>query len=192
MSMRAIAVLVGLAIALSACDRSPGAYPGAPPGPVPEDGSGQTVDQRSVAAYSAVIRQLLTRDYTVRTFEIKRVYVVDGVVEDAADPHVGGDVVREHFTAGIKDGIADALADLPSVEFVADPDSVIVGKNKCCVKNGGVLISLGPVTERAGGRVAVANGLFLAGKGGQWLTYVLESAETSWRAVGTTGPVILS
>lgn len=192
MSMRAIPVLVGLAIALSACGGSPGDDPGVPLGPVPAGNAGQAPTERTVDVYATVVRQLVTKDHTFgdEPSPFERVYVVDGVVENAGDP---SDVPRERFPAAVKEGIARALADLPNVEFVADPDSVIVGESECAhVKGDGALISLGPIKDRSGGRVTVANGLFFACLGGQWLTYVLEPAEPSWRVVGTTGPIAIS
>jgi len=195
MSMRIIGLLVGLVILLSACGGSTDVDPGSPLGPVPDGDSGQTADQRSVAVYAAVIRRLVTKDHTFggEPSPFERVFVVDGVVKGAGNPQAGGDVAREPFPAGVKDGIARALADLPDVEFVADRDSVIVGENECGhVKGGGVLISLGPVTERAGGRVTVANELFFACLGGQWLTYVLERSDGDWKVVGTKGPIAIS
>jgi hypothetical protein len=190
--MRVIGVLGGLVIALSACGGSTGEDPGVPLGPTPDAGRERT--ERTVDVYGAVIRQLVTKDHTFggEPSPFERVYVVDGVV---ADVGVGApsDLPRERFPAAVKEGLVRALADLPDVEFVADPDSVIVEKNQCGqVKGGGALISLGPIKGRGGHRVTVANGLFFACLGGQWLTYVLEPAEPGWRVVGTTGPVAVS
>lgn len=187
--MRAIGVLAVLVILLSACNGSTAVDPDARPGPAPDGDGGQAADPRSVDVYAAVVRRLVVEDYA---FGVKHVYVVDGVVEGAGKPHVGGDVVRKRFTPAVKDGIARALADLPRVEFVADADSVIVDRGSCGVENCGVLISLGPIKGQGGGRVSVPNGLFFAGKGAQWLTYVLKRGETGWRVVGTTGPVVIS
>ncbi|MGH2994917.1 MAG: hypothetical protein ACRDON_04860 [Gaiellaceae bacterium] len=190
--MRILGVLVGLVIALAACDGSSGEDPGVPLGPVPGPDAGE---KHTVDVYAAVVRRLVTKDHTFggAPSPFKRVYVVDGAVVGAGDPLEGNDVPGEPFPAAVKEGMALALADLPDVEFVADPDSVIVEENECGqVKGGGVLISLGPIKGRGGGKVTVGNELFFACLGGQWLTYVLEPVETGWRVVGTTGPAAIS
>jgi hypothetical protein len=89
--------------------------------------------------------------------------------------------------------MAQDLTDLPPLHLVSDPQSVIVETKGCArVKGGGVLISLGPVSSGAAETVTVANGLFFACLGGQWLTYVLKPVSVGWRVVGTTGPVAIS
>jgi hypothetical protein len=73
---------------------------------------------------------------------------------------------------------------------VSDPGTVIVSERGCAqVKDGGVLISLGPI--EGGARVTVPNGLFFACLGGQWQTYVLERVEGEWDVQGTTGPIAI-
>ncbi|MGH3114118.1 MAG: hypothetical protein ACRDOP_11705, partial [Gaiellaceae bacterium] len=55
------------------------------------------------------------------------------------------------------------------------------------VRRDGVLISLGPIAEARGEAVTVAGFLVSGclGKNGQWLTFVLEPEDGSWRVVGT-------
>ena len=55
-----------------------------------------------------------------------------------------------------------------------------------------MLISLGPIEKVRGDAVTVGNSLFFAGKGGQWLTYVLEPENGNWRVLGTKGPIVIS
>ena len=151
-------------------------------------------DDRTVAVYAAVVRRLVTRDHTfgAAPSPFKRVFIVDGVVEDAADPRMPGyQQISEPFARETKEALLRELGDLP-VAFVGDPNSVIVGEKTCPrVRGDGVLISLGLVSEDAS-RVTVANGLFFACEGGQWLTYVLEGKGRHWRVTGTTGPVAIS
>ncbi len=98
----------------------------------------------------------------------------------------------EQFSPAGKQLILGELADLPPVRFVADPRTVIVGEKSCGrVVDGGVLISLGPISEGAE-RVTVPNTLFFPCLGGQWLTYVLERSERDRRVVGTEGPIGIS
>jgi hypothetical protein len=59
------------------------------------------------------------------------------------------------------------------------------------VKNGGVLISLGPIEEDRR-RVRVGNSLWISGLAGQWLTYVLEQRDGHWTVTGRSGPTAIS
>jgi hypothetical protein len=124
----------------------------------------------------------------------ERVFVIDGVVERAADPSAGAhQIALKPFGAGTRERIARDLTDLPPLQFVTDPTSVTVDRKGCArVKGGGVLISLGPISKGTAETVTVANGLFFACLGGQWLTYVLKPVSGGWRVVGTTGPVAIS
>ena len=187
--MRQIGViLVGVALVLAGCgggaETGPGTGTGTPTG---------EPDDRAVAVYSAVIRRLVTKDHTFGDAEspFDRVFIDvridDGAGDPDAHPPTGARLSPEE-----QDAILSELADLPSVEFVEDPDSVIVGKSRCArVWGNGVLITLGPISGDAA-RVTVPNEMFFACLGGQWLTYVLESAQGNWRVTGTEGPIGIS
>jgi hypothetical protein len=149
--------------------------------------------ERTAAVYAAVVRRLVTKDHTFGSAPspFKRVYIVDGVVAKAGNPTIP-DEARQPFGAGVRDGIARELTDLAPLQFVSNPEAVIVDDEDCPrVKREGVLISLGPISG-SGRRVTVANGLFIACLGGQWLTYVLERVDDDWRVTGTKGPVAIS
>jgi hypothetical protein len=187
-------LLAALAIALSGCGADADEDREADRPQEGRDGSAETIDE-TAAIYSAVVRQLVTKDHTFggAPSPFKRVYVVDGAVADASDPRMPAYLdVAGPFATELKETVLRALADLPRVEFLSDPETVIVDEKTCPrVEGDGVLISLGPIST--GDRpVAVATGLFFACEGGQWLTYVLERAEEKWRIVGTRGPVAIS
>jgi hypothetical protein len=197
MSMRKIgALLAALTMVLSACDG--GSDQGASTDHPRSDsdtlvGKDPEKTGRTAAVYAAVVRRLVTKDHTFggAPSPFRRVYIVDGVVPEAGYPAVPRET-RQPFVVEVRDGIARELADLPPIEFVSDPEAVIVDQNQCPrVKGKGVLISLGPISG-SGRRVTVANGLFFACLGGQWLTYVLERVDGDWRVVGTKGPVAIS
>src|SRR6266508_2969629 len=154
---------------------------------------------RSAAIYAAVVRQLVTKDHTFGGADpgFKVVYVLDGVVVDAADPSKPPSAhdPKEPFSHDVKDGVRflSTLADLPPVEFVASRHSVVAGASPSSpgeVKNGGVLISLGSI-EPDGKRVEVETSLWINGLAGQWLTYLLEQKDGSWAVTGTTGPMAI-
>jgi hypothetical protein len=173
--MRRIALLlIWLAMVASAC--------GGAPAPV---GDNDAADRTS-AIYAAVVRQLVTEDHTFGsgTSPFKRVFIVDGVVDNAANP-TSRPRASKPFDAALEDAIAERLAGLPPVEFVKDPGSVLVGQERCQVRGDGALISLGPI-EGDHGRATVPNGLYFACLGGQWSTYVVERVDGQWTVQGTT------
>jgi hypothetical protein len=191
-----VTLLVGIALLLSACGTA------SQQGDRPEAGSDGDVGgaglphiERTAAIYAAVVRQLVTEDHTfgAAASPFKRVYIIDGVVAKANDPTMPAYLdVRARFGPALKSRLLRSLADLPPVEFVTDTRDVVVDRDDCpSVKADGVLLSLGPIS---GGtrRVTVANGLFFACLGGQWLTYVVESKDSAWAVVGTKGPVAIS
>jgi hypothetical protein len=194
--MRKIGViLLGVALALTACGGGDepasrpdsGATGGTPGGK--EQGT-----ERTAAVYAAVIRRLMTKDHTFGGGDppFERIFVFDGAVERAANPTILPSGAVEPFDPELQSAIARRLADLSPLEFVSDPGSVVVGRNRCArVFGNGVLVTLGPIVGAATG-VTVSNSLFFACLGGQWLTYVLEGEGDDWRVVGTKGPVAIS
>jgi hypothetical protein len=191
------AVLVGVALALAACDR------GEETDPRPDaDTDATTVatsddkqeDERTAAVYAAVVRQLVTEDHTFGggPAPFERVFIVDGAVPRASNPMPLWREPPRPFAPAVRAGIIEQLADLPPVEFVSNPDSVVAGRRECAhVKRNGVLITLGPIKGDSD-KATVPNGLFFACLGGQWLTYKLERTDEDWRVTGTKGPYIIS
>ncbi len=150
---------------------------------------------RSAAIYAAVVRQLVTKDHTFGGADpgFKVVYVLDGVVADAADPSKppNAQEPKEPFSHDVKDGVRflSTLADLPPVEFVPERASAVAGASASSpgqVKNGGVLISLGPIQPN-GKSVEVETSLWINGLAGQWVTYVVEQRDGGWSVTGISG-----
>ena len=148
---------------------------------------------RMIGVYAAIIRQLVTEDHTFGDgpTPFDRVFVVDGVSDEAGSLEAvpAGTVP---FSPEMKAGILRELADLPPVEFVTGPDSVVVVKKGCSqVRGNGALITLGPIS---GGKekVSVPSDLFFSCLGGLWLTYVLEREDGAWQIAGTKGGIGIS
>ncbi|MGH3042610.1 MAG: hypothetical protein ACRDNG_12895 [Gaiellaceae bacterium] len=185
------ALLAGWALVVAACGGSAETHPGSETG----GGTDDAVAERTIGVYSAVVRQLVTKDHTFGAEEspFDRVFIVDGVSDEAGElPRSSPRVILQPFSPDVRAGIARELVDLPPVEFVSDPDSVVTGKKQCAhVKGNGVLITLGPISDDEHS-VTVSNSLFFACLGGQWLTYELERADGDWRVVGTKGPIAIS
>jgi len=120
------------------------------------------------------------------------VYVLDQAYRDAADPS-GSHEHGTPITALTQQQVTADLAGMARVLFIASRSSVIEARGGCGqVKNGGILITLGPpVGDDHQLRVAV-NG-WVACLGATWLTYVLHSQPGSgWRVTGTTGSMAIS
>jgi hypothetical protein len=182
------AILAAAALPLAACGGAEET------GPTTESSSPTAEpDARTVAVYSAIIRQLVTKDHTFGDDEspFDRVFIDVHIDDGAGDPD-DHPPTGPRLTAEEQAAILRELADLPRVEFVENPDSVIVGEKNCAhVKGNGALITLGPISGDSE-RVSVPNDLFFACLGGQWLTYVLESAEGEWQVVGNEGGIGIS
>lgn len=192
---RITVLLVGVALALTACDRSTQGGPTTQTGGATTEAGSSTVepDARTVAVYSAVVRQLVLEDHTFGDAEspFDQVFIVARLDEKASSPYTHP-LAGPRLTPETQAAILHELADLSPVSFVADPDSVVVGERNCAhVRGNGVLITLGPIKGDPE-RVTVPNRMFFACLGGQWLTYVLERAEGDWRVTGTKGPVAIS
>ena len=122
----------------------------------------------------------------------KTVYVLDRAYRDAADP--GGKHHRgTPITAQTRRQVTAALAGMAHVVFITSRDSVIETRDGCGqVKNGGILITLGP-PDGDSHRVRVAVNGYVACLGATWLTYVLQNQPGSgWRVTGTTGSMAIS
>jgi hypothetical protein len=155
--------------------------------------------RRTIDIYAAVIRRLVTRDHTFGQTEppFKVIYVLDGAVQGAADTQrtLDDHDRKQRFGSEIKDGLKEQLDDLPKLAFVGRRSAVIQGGGDAAgpgrVVNGGVLLTLGPIVG-GGTRVEVEASLWLNGRAGQWLTYVVRKREGTWHVTGTTGPVSIS
>jgi hypothetical protein len=169
--MRRYAVLlVSLVLASAGCE----AGGPAPPRSSGESGTPQSgIDpgnDRSVAIYSAVIRQLVTKDHTFGQGEspFEHVYVLDGVVPRAGNVNQSFSSEPDRpFADDLKLAIEAELRDLAPIDFVTDRDSVLRGRQgRGGVINRGVIVSLGPIAP-SGNRAEVANNLWCGGLCGQ-------------------------
>lgn len=152
--------------------------------------------ERQVAVYSAVIRQLVTKDHTFGAEGpgLEVLYVLDRPVDTAGSPDTGTTSEREGepFSADLRARLRAALSDLPAIEFVSGRDEVVVERDGFpMVKGKGGLVTLGPLPE-GGERLEVPASLYFTGLAGIWLTYVVEASGAEWKVTGTTGPVAVS
>jgi len=164
---------------------------------VPADS--RSVDQRAAAIYSAVIRELVTKDNTFgsapRSFKV--IYVLDHPIGDAGNPEAQA-ITRgsqEGFSAALKMAIRARLAELSPMKFAPSRSSAVVGEEAGAspghVRAGGVLITLGPIVGKEG-EVRVGNSWWMNGLAGQWSTYVLGEQGAGWKVTGLSGPIAIS
>ena len=187
----AAGVVIALAVGTVGCggEQAAGATPA---GHAPAGHASASVMQAEV--YIQVLRRYLStpaeNSFPGQAF--KTVYVLDRAYRDAADP--GGKHHRgTPITAQTRRQVTAALAGMAHVVFITSRDSVIETRDGCGhVKNGGILITLGP-PDGDGHRVQVAVNGFVACLGATWLTYVLQNQPGSgWRVTGTTGSMAIS
>jgi hypothetical protein len=182
-SVAAAIVLIVLAVSAAGCGGSASA--GAPTGYRPT---------AEAEVFVQVLRRYLStpaeNSFPSHTFKI--VYVVDRAYPDAADPNAthkrGAPIAPE-----TQRQVTAALAGLAHVIFIADRWSVIESAGGCGqVRNGGILITLGPPVSH-GNELRVAINGFVACLGATWLTYVLhDEPGAGWRVTGTTGSMAIS
>jgi hypothetical protein len=156
---------------------------------------GTSATQREAFIYTALIEKLV-KDVSHGKDRPKVIYILDGVVSDAADPRTTAGP-QTPFSHDLKDGVSflARLTNLPRLEFVASRDVVVVGaadgKRPGQVKDGGALVTLGDVIG-SGNRVEVGNNIWMNGLAGYWQTHVLVHDRGEWRVTGTTGPMAIS
>jgi hypothetical protein len=173
------ALPVGLVLPLAACGGETGGG---------EAEAEPRAAERTIGVYSAVVRQLVTKDHTFGdgASPFDRIFIVDGVTDEAGVlPRSGPPVTLQPFSPEVREGLMRELADLPPVELVSDPGSVVIGKKRCAhVKENGVLITLGPISG-GNDEVTVPNSLFFAA----WAVSGLGTCSSARTAPGrSSGP----
>jgi hypothetical protein len=193
--MAAAIIVTALALGTAGCGGSAAA--GAPPaGHAPASARPAVAPQaRSMVAevYVQVLRRYLsTPAESSFSQAFRTVYVIDRAYPDAADPN-GTHGPGAPITPLTERQVTAALAGTAHVSFVADRGSVIEAKGGCGqVRNGGILITLGPPAGH-GTVVRVAINGWVACLGATWLTYVLrDQPGIGWRVTGTTGSMAVS
>ena len=192
----AAAILTALAVSTAGCGGS--ATAGAPPtahAPASDrSAAGAKTGAKEAEVYVQVLRRYLStpaeNSFPGQTF--KTVYVLNQAYPDAADPdgtHGRGAPIPPQT----QHQVTAALAGMAHVNFVADQESVIEARDGCGqVRNGGILITLGPLVGHRH-EVQVAINGFVACLGATWLTYVLQDQPgTGWQVTGTTGSMAIS
>jgi hypothetical protein len=192
----AAAILTALAVGLAGCSGSAAA--GAPPtahAPASDRPAAATkAGAKQAEVYVQVLRRYLStpaeNSFPGQTF--KTVYVLNQAYADAADPsgtHGRGAPIAPQ----VQRQVAAALAGMAHVIFIAARESVIEARDGCGqVRNGGILITLGPLVGH-GHEMQVAINGFVACLGATWLTYVLQDQPgAGWRVTGTTGSMAIS
>jgi hypothetical protein len=149
---------------------------------------------REAEVYIQVLRRYLStpaeNSFPGQAF--KTVYVLNQAYPDAADPngkHGRGAPIAPQAQRQVTAG----LAGMAHVIFIADRGSVIEARGGCGqVRNGGILITLGPPVGH-GNEVQVGINGWVACLGATWLTYVLQDQPgAGWRVTGTTGSMAIS
>jgi hypothetical protein len=148
-----------------------------------------TPAEREAFVYAAVIKHMTAEEEQSSGFPV--IFVLDHAVEGAssADGETGA---RTPISSEVQIRVQEELALLPPIRFVPDPDEVIGPPEEGSqVRDGGILITLGPVPE-GDDRLEVEASSYIANLAATWQTWVLERHGLRWQVTGTTGPVAVS
>src|SRR5215468_1638182 len=192
----AAAIMTALAVSTAGCGGS--ATAGAPPtahAPASDrSAAGVKTGAKEAEVYVQVLRRYLStpaeNSFPGQAF--KTVYVLNQAYPDAADPN-GTHRRGAPIAPQTQRQVTAALAGMAHVLFIADRGSVIESRGGCGqVRNGGILITLGPPAGH-GHEVHVAINGWVACLGATWLTYVLQDQpDAGWRVTATTGAMAIS
>jgi hypothetical protein len=158
-------------------------------GPEPFGPGDLTPAEREAFVYAAVIRHMTAEEGQSSGFPV--IFVLDHAVEGASEVD-GQTGPRTPISSEVQIRVQEELALLPPIRFVADRDGVIGAPgDETVVRNGGILITLGPVPE-GDDRLEVEASSYIAALAATWQTWVLERHGLRWQVTGTTGPVAVS
>jgi hypothetical protein len=194
-TMAAAIIMTALALGTAGCG-GPAAAGAPPAGHAPARARPAAVPQAGpteAEAYVQVLRRYLsTPAESSFSQAFKMVYVINRAYPDAANPN-GTHGPGAPIAPLTEREVTAALAGMAHVSFIADRGSVIEAKGGCGqVRNGGILITLGPPVSH-GNVVRVAINGWVACLGATWLTYVLrDQPGAGWRVTGTTGSMAIS
>ena len=194
--MKRIAPLLLAGLLLLACTEQTGTRP-----EQPESGKNppaaprvSAAERRSIEVYSAVFRQLVTKDHTFGRgpTPFDRLFIVSGVVKNGRRWRIMWKIA-EPFSDVVRAGLRAELRALPPLSFVFGAEARQIAKER--MNTGGrklaVILSAGPI-DGDGSRVEVSNSLWCGGLCAQWSTYVLKATDGAWNVTGTTGPIAIS
>ncbi|WP_413767353.1 hypothetical protein [Rhodococcus pyridinivorans] len=186
MRLRAASFSLVLAGALAGCASADTGRPDATSSPPPPSEQSQI--------YSAALHQLILVDnpFATAPTQVGAVYIVDGPASRSAEMSTVVD--GPAFDTDLKNEIAAQSADLPPVEFTADPQQYAdpARQGLTGVTDDGVIVGLSPTRRQDDGTVHLGAGLWCGLDCGLGLTYVLDRVDGQWTVTGTTGPVAIS
>jgi hypothetical protein len=164
------------------------------PASTPEAAGDWPAGVTEAEVYVQVLRRYLStpeeNSFPANTF--KTAYVLDRAHPGAGDP-VGKPEPGTPIAPNTQQAIAAALAGVAAVVFIADRNTVLETTDGCAqVREGGILITLGPATGDDHEVQVAVNG-FVACLGATWLTYVVRNQPgVGWQVTGTTGSVAVA
>ncbi|KLL96195.1 hypothetical protein NJ76_18125 [Rhodococcus sp. IITR03] len=189
-SIRTVTSALVLAAALTGCSSTD---TGAGTDPL-DTATSTPVPSEQSQIYSAALHHLILVDnpFAKAPTPVGYIYIVDGPASRSSEMSIAAD--GPQFDTDLKNEITARAADLPPVEFVADPQlhTEPARQGLTGVDNDGVLVGLSPLGRQDDGTVHVGAGLWCGRDCGLGLTYVLDHVDGRWTVTGTTGPVVIS
>ncbi len=179
--MRATRLLLAALLLLPACAQAPG-------GTGPGSGGPDPATERAIGVYTTVLSKLIHEEGALQADS--PIFILDRVDPDAQDP-TASPAPAEPISQDVQRGVVAGFPER-DVIFVADAEAVSIPVEEGGgVRDGGMLVTLGPIPQGAS-RVEVPAGTLCGNLCGTWATYVVELQGEVWKVSGTTGPVAIS
>lgn len=201
--MRWSALLVAMAVGLSACGGPSPASPEASIAPsttaststttsTPSGvGSGDVADGSSADLMAAAVLQLITEDHT---FGEGPSPFTEYLIQTHLDPFAGAPTGPDRPTRALTEleqaTIEAAVRPLGNVRWIDDPDLWRTDDLQPTVE-GGAILGVGEPSIDGSARLVPVS-LWCGGLCGTWLTYRLEAVDGNWVVTGVEGPIAIS
>ena len=177
--MKRFAPVLGLIVAVAACQAGP------------QPGPGSEVDQASAQVMAAALVQLITVDHTFGEGPPPFTeYLVQARIDPFAGNPTGGERPARPLTPEEQAAIESAIGAYGPVRWIDDPADWRTDDLLPTIE-GAVILGVGePILN--GDTALVPVSLWCGGLCGTWLTYRLDLVDGAWTVTGIEGPISIS
>ena len=156
-------------------------------------GAADLSEADQAAVYTAIARQLFTKDNTFNggTPNWKILFMVSATDDGAGDPATAQDP-SQVLSAGIQRAVAEQMIQEFKIKAVwvksaKDPSITYDAKTGAVANNEGVIMRFGNLHPQKDGSLQVPASLYFNSLGGAGKTYILQKVDDQWTITGDTG-----